>query len=91
MDDYGSITIDNKNLLEDLLNLNKDQQERRINYNNFDYLTPSVGQKVYLESPTFQKEEDDLYRFVNSRIDQELPSARNNLLDSLDQNENETK
>lgn len=133
MNDYGSITIDNRNLLDDLLGLSENnqngiyqgpygpnqldyqqpfhlqqqpyslqqqqpyqlieqqqqfqsqqiaqqqivqqqivqqqnsfymQQQRQQNLNSFDPLPPVIknGQKVYLESPTFEKEEDDIYR-----------------------------
>lgn len=114
MNEYGSITIDNRNLLDDLLGLAGEhqnelneiyhhqqqydalnQQLNQINYNNYNQqqqqqqpfqlhaqprpvplprsnnyngsnslqggVVPN-GQKVYLESPTFDKEEDDIYR-----------------------------
>ena len=131
MNDYGSITIDNRNLLDDLLGLSDNNhngiyqgpydtnqqdyqqpfpfqqqqpfhlqqpqqpfqqqqqfhlqqqpipqqqnsfymQQRQQNVNGYDHLPPLIkeqhhsgiknGQKVYLESPTFEKEEDDIYR-----------------------------
>lgn len=137
MNEYGSITIDNRNLLDDLLglgdesggqyrasytNLNNNGYTNNTNYNNqFNYQQPqqapfqleqqpqqapfqlqqqpqfrqisnpnfeqvSNAKKVYLESPTFLKEEDDMYRFVNSSLGTDLPSARNIVLDSLDEN-----
>ncbi len=137
MDDFGSITIDNRNLLDDLLGLGDEPggQYRapysNINYNNNNYSsqlnypsqqqlpqpsfqlhqqsqpsfqlqqqqTPKfstnnpyaddqnssnlkIGQKVYLESPTFEKEEDDMYRFVNSSLGNDVPNTAR-VFDSL--------
>lgn len=88
MDDYGSITIDNKNLLDDLLGLNGDDDPFNLESTNLGYLRqpttkfdkkPSSsylgigqqqqqqqqqiqGRKLFLESPTFAKGEDDIYR-----------------------------
>ncbi len=127
MDDFGSITIDNRNLLDDLLGLGDEPggQYRtpytNINYSNKTYNSqlnyssqqqqpqPSfqlqqhqqliannpyadnqnqnnskIGQKVYLESPTFEKEEDEIYRFVNSSLGNEVPGTAR-VFDSLDE------
>lgn len=77
MADYGAITIDNKNLLNDLLGLEgnenqdlpiyKPRQQTNYNNTNNNYL-PVEGRKILLESPTFTKKEDDIYRYVHSRI-----------------------
>lgn len=102
MDDLGSITIDNKNLLDDFLGLNTDNVSlKRLNSknqfgdnqeleyffsnreNNLDQANraenktsihrnlDSAGSysqvpvnRFYLESPTFTKAEDDIYRYV---------------------------
>ena len=85
MDDYGLITIDNKNLLNDLLELDGKQDfddqydllysnntQNNDNQNQFmrkqsTYLAPQLqqGRKFYVESPTFAKGEDDIYRFFS--------------------------
>ena len=79
MDEYGSITIDNKNLLEDLLGLEteydnpnarlqlyRQNQQNQQNQYESSYLPkpppPVQGRKFFLESPTFAKGEDDIYR-----------------------------
>jgi hypothetical protein len=104
MDDFGLITIDNKNLLNDLLELdgkhdfddqydllysnnntnNNNNQSQYLPINKFqsNYIQPSSqnksqqfhlqqqqqqqqqGKKFYLESPTFAKGEDDIYRYI---------------------------
>lgn len=83
MDDYGSITIDNKNLLDDLLGLNGDDDPFNLESKNLGYMKPAPskydkkpsssylgqqsqapGRKFFLESPTFTKGEDDIYRLV---------------------------
>lgn len=98
MDDYGSITIDNKNLLNDLLGLeSNDNQELTLyqpnqtqyvafNQNNQSNSMPTQGRKIFLESPTFSKREDDIYRYVHSRISNVDTSlnAGPNLQDSLE-------
>lgn len=99
MEEYGSITIDNKNLLEDLLGLeSNDNQELALyqpnqsnfllsNQNNQSNYMPVQGRKIFLESPTFSKKEDDIYRYVHSRIsnvDASLTTGAN-FHDSLDQ------
>ena len=77
MDEFGSITIDNPNLLQDLLGLSggaadpsqsnqkhydetDNFSQSQLKYNNFSQF--GARQKVYLESPTFTKGEDDIYR-----------------------------
>lgn len=84
MDDYGLITIDNRNLLDDLLGLSEqDDNPSQLNNQAYDYsrsrlpntttninttnsnnnnLLYQDSRKVYLESPTFTKREDDIYR-----------------------------
>lgn len=74
MTHYGSITIDNKNLLDDLLGLQGEyddvtpipQQNQSFSKTaNKAYLAggkPIQGRKQFLESPTFAKGEDDIYR-----------------------------
>lgn len=99
MEEYGSITIDNKNLLDDLLGLeSNDNQELTLyqphqqnfllpNQNNQSNYFPVQGRKILLESPTFSKKEDDIYRYVHSRIsnvDASLTGGQN-FHDSLDQ------
>jgi hypothetical protein len=102
MDEFGLITIDNKNLLNDLLELDgkndfDDQYDLLYSNNNnninnqnkylpnkfqSNYIPPSQpksqqlniqqqqqqqqqqGRKFYLESPTFAKGEDDIYRYL---------------------------
>lgn len=105
-DEYGSITIDNKNLLNDLLGLegydNDDgtlsilqrqqmkqngipyQNDNSTNSNNNNHSKQSLrvppyqsnylpqqalARKFYLESPTFTKGEDDIYRFISIFIE----------------------
>ncbi len=105
MDDFGLITIDNKNLLNDLLELdgkhdfddqydllysnnnnnitsNNNQSQYLPNKFQSNYIQPvsqpkslaqqslqqqqqqqNQGRKFYLESPTFAKGEDDIYRY----------------------------
>lgn len=118
MNDYGSITIDNKNLLDDLLGLNGNDDDPFGLENTKTYLKPVSssnaapassylsekkpasstylgvgppvkGRKFFLESPTFTKGEDDIYRYVHSRISSvDPPTERQknslNLSDSLD-------
>ena len=72
MTHYGSITIDNKNLLDDLLGLEGEyadstpipsNQPYSKNQRYFsDESKPIQGRKQFLESPTFAKGEDDIYR-----------------------------
>ena len=74
MTHYGSITIDNKNLLDDLLGLEgeygdvtpvpqqKQQFSRPVNKNTQAINDQIQGRKQFLESPTFTKGEDDIYR-----------------------------
>ena len=80
MTNYGAITIDNKNLLEDLLGLegeyadvsppNTDNDLYSNAYTQNQQQPPSYltsgklvqGRKQFLESPTFAKGEDDIYR-----------------------------
>jgi hypothetical protein len=82
MDEFGEITIDNKNLLNDLLELDgqhdfDDQYDllysnpnNNYNVNQNQFLSKqtdplgsmSQGRKFYVESPTFAKGEDDIYR-----------------------------
>ena len=103
MDDYGLITIDNRNLLDDLLGLSElDENPSQLNRTQFDYSRPKLmthisnlngnnnnttnnaklldsSRKVYLESPTFTRKEDDIYRYVHSRlssVDQTIGSNR---------------
>lgn len=102
MDEFSTITIDNKNLLDDLLGLssgndhigsinnvnplllaNQDDEtveyffsKRNTNQNNTLLKNIQTGEansnnfsqvpvnRFYLESPTFTKAEDDIYRFV---------------------------
>lgn len=102
MDEFSTITIDNKNLLDDLLGLssgndhigsinnvnplllaNQDDEtveyffsKRNLNQNNTLLKNIQTGEansnnfsqvpvnRFYLESPTFTKAEDDIYRFV---------------------------
>ena len=74
MDDYGLITIDNRNLLDDLLGLSEqDENPTQLNRQQFDYTRSKIpankypeARKVYLESPTFTKKEDDIYRLIIS-------------------------
>ncbi|RNA39056.1 hypothetical protein BpHYR1_012752 [Brachionus plicatilis] len=98
MEEYGSITIDNKNLLNDLLGLeSNDNHELTLyqpnqpaymssNQNNQSNYIPGQGRKYFLESPTFSKKEDDIYRYVHSRISNVDTSlnAGPNFHDSLD-------
>ncbi|CAF1020340.1 unnamed protein product [Brachionus calyciflorus] len=105
MTDYGSIAIDNKNLLNDLLGLeiNESNQELQprplinpyILQNQADpqsnYM-PIKSRKILLESPTFSKKEDDIYRYVHSRISNADISLNNgnelkDSLEHLDENE----
>lgn len=82
MDDFGSITIDNKNLLDDLLGLGANHTDlddnlgdneyffnKRNNLGNhqplpnkYNHQTSVPVNRFYLESPTFTKAEDDIYR-----------------------------
>lgn len=71
MDDYGLITIDNRNLLDDLLGLSEqDENPSQLNKQRFDYASLNKipqnnvqdERKVFLESPTFTRREDDIYR-----------------------------
>lgn len=114
MENYGSITIDNKNLLEDLLGLENDyeselkrqrqQQKQSINnqqqiqpefylndYGN-NYLTqaPQGRNLAYDDSPAL-KADDDIYRYVHSRIslvDHPVGTDNTNVNDSLENNNN---
>ncbi len=114
MDNYGSITIDNKNLLEDLLGLEDDyeselkrqrkQQKQSINnqqqiqpefylndYGN-NYLTqaPQAPNLAYEDSPAL-KADDDIYRYVHSRIsmvDHPIGANNSNANDSLENDNN---
>jgi hypothetical protein len=94
MDDYGLITIDNRNLLDDLLGLSEqDENPSQLNRQQFDYSRPrqmnnynnshsskllDSSRKVYLESPTFTKKEDDIYRYVHSRLSSVDQTLTNN-------------
>ena len=70
MDEFGSITIDNKNLLDDLLGLGEqDDQPSDLFYSNhykpnYTDISNVQGRKVFLESPTFTRGEDDIYRYT---------------------------
>lgn len=79
MDEYGSITIDNKNLLNDLLGLEHgydNEHSSLIQQRNIQQLhkqqqskylpAPVQGRKTLLESPTFSKKEDDIYRWAKT-------------------------
>jgi hypothetical protein len=75
MNGYDSIKISNENILNDLINLDKrDDYDKRnepkllnnqssISKSDHLQMSRSVnGKKVFLESPTFTKGEDDIYR-----------------------------
>jgi len=114
MDNYGSITIDNKNLLEDLLGLEDDyeselkrqrkQQKQSINNqpqiqsgfylndfaNNYSTQAPQGPNLAYEESPAL-KADDDIYRYVHSRIsmvDHPIGANNSNVNDSPENNNN---
>jgi hypothetical protein len=110
MENYGSITIDNKNLLEDLLGLEDDfeselkrqrkQQKNSTNnqpqtqsgfylndYGN-NYLTQAPqGANLAYEDSQALKADDDIYRYVHSRIsviDHPIGTNNSNVNDSLE-------
>lgn len=61
----GTIQIDNKTLLEDLLDDNiAANNPQNHNVKELSQISRNLDvRKMYLESPTFAKEEEDLYRF----------------------------
>jgi hypothetical protein len=68
----GTIKVDNKNLLNDLLFDNNGQNiYTRPTYllNDDPYLQPISDlddtRRIYAETPTFAKEEEDIYRLVS--------------------------
>ena len=59
MSNYGTIQIDNKSLLDELLdNQRLEKQRSNLLLSNVDV------RKIYVETPTFAKEEEDMYRLV---------------------------
>lgn len=122
MDEFSTITIDNKNLLDDLLGLssgndhigsinnvnplllaNQDDEtveyffsKRNSNQNNTLLKNIQTGEansnnfsqvpvnRFYLESPTFTKAEDDIYRFVFKVDNSVMTSLFKNIFSSSD-------
>jgi hypothetical protein len=130
MNNYGSISVNNTSLLEDLVGLNDDNEfisylqlqqqvalQRKLdefktksfidnntiqgfpynnnnnnnikisnNNNDDNNKITSKGRQVLMESPTFAKFENDIYRYVHSRI-----SIVDNMTDRPDNNTNLNK
>jgi hypothetical protein len=59
----GVIKIDNKNLLQDLLYDNRSNNNLLNNNDSYNRNIQNENtRKILLESPTFAKEEEDIYR-----------------------------